>query len=310
MKYTDELKAFTEESLPTLDSVVLGALEFLGNADIPRLNVSAHTRPFVVGSVGGLNTAKILFEHTDAVIADEGSYRTARERIRAIDAVYIVSASGNKHAVHIAEDMKQSTVPVYLVTSTHDSPASKFIPDERVFVFPHIREPYTYNTSTYLGMLFGGAPESPHEILSFIETEVAKFIPVTLANYASFVLTVPPQFGLHRAMFVTKFDELFAPLVTGRAFTSEEIKHAKIVVPSPTQCFLNFDVPATPYAPISQQFQIPLPPNCSAAAMLAIGYYVIGRIQAAHPPYFKEHIRSYTERAQEVFGQSVPVIVE
>ena len=44
--------------------------------------------------------------------------------------------------------------------------------------------------------------------------------------------------------------------------------------------------------------------------MMAIGYYVVGRIQGAHPAYFKEHIAAYTIAASELFGESIEVIVE
>jgi hypothetical protein len=129
-------------------------------------------------------------------------------------------------------------------------------------------------------------------------------------SFDAFVLTIPPEFGPVRSMFETKFDELFAPRVTGRSFTSEEIKHAKIIVPSDTQYFVNFGVPSTPYAHDTCQLHIPLPVECGPAALIAIGYYIIGMIQRQHPPYFKENIRAYTEIASRVFRQPVPVIVE
>ncbi len=308
--YLKRLQTFTETDLPDLDEVVLGSLQFLDSASITHINVRAHRRPLVIGSVGGLNTARILFRNSDAVIADEGSYKDAYNQIPDIDSVYIVSASGSKHAVHIAADMKERDVPVYLITSTLDSPASAYIASERICVFPHIREPYTYNTSTYLGMLLGDSTESPGDIIRFIEEKVAPHLEGKFGGYDSFVCTVPPQFGLVRSMLETKFDEMFAPVVTGRAFTSEEIKHAKIVVPSDTQCFLNFGVPTTPYARNELQYSISLPKDCGYVGMLAIGYYVIGTIQKQKPPYFKDSIRAYTEHASEVFGQPVPVIVE
>lgn len=309
-KYLARISSFTENNLPNLDEVVLGALEFLSGAHIPHLDTRAHARPLVVGSVNALTTGRILFRDADAVFADEGTYHEAMSRVPGIDAVYVFSASGSKHAISIAREVKEKGLPVYLVTSTENAPASEFVDASHVHVFPHIREPYTYNTSTYLGMLLSRGDESPEDILSYIETTVAPLIPETLSQFDSFVLTVPPQFGTVRPMLLTKFDELLAPLVTGRAFTSEEIKHAKIVVPSSTQFFINFGVPSTAYADESVQLTIPLPESALPVAVLAITYYVIGRIQAQHPPYFKDGIRAYTARAQEVFGQSVPVIVE
>lgn len=309
-EYRTRLETFTEADLPDLDEVVMGALAFLALATIPRLDVHAHARPLVIGSVNALSTGRLLFREIDAVFADEGEYETVFARTRGIDGVYLISASGSKHAVDIAKRMSAHLVPVYLITSTENAPAAQFLEGERVFVFPHIREPYTYNTSTYLGMLLGAGAESPLDILTFIERDIAPLVPTTLRQYTSYVLTVPPEFGPVRAMFETKFDELFAPVVTGRSFTSEEIKHAKIVIPSPTQYFFNLGVENTLYAPFETQLHVPLPAGLGPIALLAVGYYLIGRIQREHPAYFKQNIRAYTEHAQAVFGQSVPLIVE
>lgn len=310
MNELERLQTFTEHDLPTLDEVVLGALQFLNKSNIPHLDTTAHTRPLIIGSVNALSTGRILFRDCDAVFADEGTYQDVLSRIPSIDAIYIFSASGSKHAVSIARELGVDGRPVYLVTSTENAPAAAYLDAGHVFVFPHIREPYTYNTSTYLGMLLSEGKESPEEIYTFITTHVAPVISHDLGRYDAFVLTVPPAWGLVRPMLTTKFDELFAPRVTGRAFTSEEIKHAKIVIESDTQYFFNVDVPMTPYANDGVQCRIPLPENPGPVALLAITYYVIGRIQAQHPPYFSDNIRTYTTRAQEVFGQPVPVIVE
>lgn len=308
--YTDYMRTFDETHLPDLDQIVLASLEYFSTTVIPKLNVHAYLRPLVIGSVGGLSTARILFENTDAVFADEGNYIEMEKRVSEIDAVYIVSASGGKHAIRIAEDMSKKNVPVFLLTNTQNSHASTFISPEFVHVFPHIREPYTYNTSTYLSILLSHSTESPLEILEHIESKVIPLLPQDFEKYESFILTVPPSYSGVRQLFETKFDELFAPVRTARSFTSEEIKHAKIVIPSTTQCVINFGVPTTPYAHIDRQIQIPLPENAGPIAMLAIGYYVIGVIQKQNEPYFKENIHVYTSTASKVFGQHVPVIVE
>lgn len=306
----DELRSFDVQSLPNLNIVVLGALEYLSGATIPSLNVREYTRPLVIGSVNALSTGRVLFESVDAVFAEEGNYHAAFLRVPQIDAVYIFSASGGKHAVHIAKDVAMRGLPTFLVTSTEHAPAAAYLDSSRVLVFPHIREPYTYNTSTYMGMMLGNSSESPAEIRTFIEDVVRPSIPKTLGTFTSFVLTVQPQFAPLRSMFMTKFDELFAPVVTGRAFTDEEIKHAKIIVSSPTQYFLNFGVAATGYANVAQQLEIPILPQCGPVAMLAIGYYVIGCIQEQHEPYFARGIGAYIDRASTIFNQSLSVIVE
>lgn len=308
--YLEKIMSSDAQNLPTLDEVVQASLEYFSDTEVPRIDVQKHIRPLVVGSVNALSTGRIIFAETDAVFADEGTFHSVLARSKGIDAVYIFSASGGKHAVIIAEQLKASTLPVYLITSNPSAPARVHIPDERVFVFPHIREPYSYNTSTYMGMLLGAFSENPREILSFIEDTVLPAIPDNFKTYDSFVLTLPPEYGAFRDMLRTKFDELFAPLCSGRVFTSEEIKHAKIVIPSDTQGFVHFGTPHTAYANDSQQCVIPIPDRYSPVAMLAISYFVVGHIQKQHPQYFKENIQKYVETASKVFGQPMSVIVE
>jgi hypothetical protein len=308
--YIDRLMTATEESLPTLDEVVLGTLSFLDTVSIPTIDIHAHKRPLVIGSVNALSTGRILFRESDAVFADEGTYTTIIDRMPSIDAVYIISASGSKHAIDSAQHIQKSGKPAYLITSNENAPARVYMDDAHVFVFPHIREPYTYNTSTYFSMLLSGGHESSRAILTHIEKVIQPLVHTNMLEGTSFVFTVPPQYGAVRSMFTTKFDELFAPRVTGRSFTHEEIKHAKIVFPSDTQYFFNLGVTDTEYAPSTQQINIPLPENHGPVAMLAIGYYIIGCIQRSHPPYFMEAIPEYLARAQEVFGQTMSIIVE
>jgi hypothetical protein len=50
------------------------------------------------------------------------------------------------------------------------------------------------------------------------------------SRYDAFYLMVPPALDSIREMFLTKFDELFGPLVSARVFTFEQTKHSKTVV--------------------------------------------------------------------------------
>jgi len=59
-----------------------------------------------------------------------------------------------------------------------------------------------------------------------------------------------------------------------------------------------------------ERLNIPLPPNPTYPAIMAVGYYVIGRIQAQKPPWFRESLESFAKRASEVFGQKIEPIVK
>lgn len=308
--YLTRIQSFTTNNLPDLDEVVLGALQFLATANIPKLPVTTHRRPLVIGSVNALRTGEIMFAHVDAVFADESSYQQKLHEVTDIDAVYIISASGGKHAVGIAQEVAKLALPVYLVTNASDAKAAQYIEKDHVYVYPRIREPYTYNTSTYMGMLLGPGEESAKDVLAFIEENVIHAIPATFGGCSSFLLLVPPQFAQLRGMFETKFDELFPPEIAGRAFTYEEAKHAKTVVPSLGQCFISFGHENVHFGTDVQRVTIPLPEGAGPVAMLAIGYFVIGHIQKQQPPFFKEHISEYVRLASHMFGYQIHEIVE
>lgn len=311
MQYLDTLSTFDLESLPNLDLVTLGALERFSTATLPKVDFASFQHPLVLGSGNALAVGRILFNEHDALFADESTYlerlRNAREGIRT---AVIISASGRKHSVAIAKELALRNITATLFTTNSDAPAMEHVDTKRVFVFPKNREPYTYNTSTYLGMLFAKTGEDPNALLAFIEKEVASALPDTLASYTSFYFIVPENLHLVRPLILTKFDELFGPMVAGRAFTYEQSKHAKTVVNADTECFVSFGKPNEIFGNKEARITIPLPEDVGYAGMMAIAYYVVGRIQAAHPPYFKKHIAAYVKNAVKYFGHELNAIVE
>lgn len=50
--------------------------------------------------------------------------------------------------------------------------------------------------------------------------------------------------------------------------------------------------------------------NANYGAIMAIGYYIIGKIQRANPPYFKNNIEQYMKKASKTFGHKLNPIVE
>jgi len=304
------LQAFREENLPDLDTVTLGALELFATTPAPLFDFSQFKRPLVVGSGNAQVTGRILFEGQDAVFADESTYKLKLENVRDIDGAVLISASGSKHAVGIAEELQKHSLATWLLTNNAHAPAKAFVKEEKTLVFLKNREPYTYNTSTYMGMILSRTKESAPQLHSFLVDTIAPLIPDRFSQYNAFFLLVPEEFDAISEMFVTKFDELFGPLVQKRVFTFEQAKHAKTVVPSDRELFVSFGKENQLFGRKEQRLHIPLPENAGYGAMMAAGYYVIGRIQNQLPPYFKEHIASYVEETSKLFNSSIPVIVE
>jgi hypothetical protein len=304
------LSTFTIDSIPDLDVAVLGALDLFAETQTPWPMVERFKRPLVVGSGNGAVAGRLLFSTIDAVFADESCYQETLHRTPYIDGAILVSASGDKSAVGIDEYLKQRGLPVILLTDNPHSPAGAILDPADVHVFAHNREPYTYNTSTYLGMLLSKDKEDPKAIHDHITQVIDPLIPKDLSKYDSFFFTVPTWGEAHREMFTTKFDELFGSRVTARAFTHEQTKHAKTVVPSDTEFFISLGDDGKDVGPASHRLVIPLPAGQGAGALMMIGYYVIGQIQKQNPPYFKQNIARYCEEISHVFGHTLTPIVE
>ncbi len=294
---------FDKSQIKDLDDIVISALELFSRQRPPSLEIPEFRRPLVVGSGNAIATGKILFHDRDAVFADESTLKETLNSHKDIDGAFLISASGGKHAPGIVKELRKRKLQTMLLTCNPDAPVGRLV--SKIYVFPKQAEPYTYNTSTYLGMVLAKTGEDPKKILEHIKRMK---IPQNLREYDAFFFTVPEQFDLVGEMLVTKFDELFGPMVSGRTFTLEQAKHAKTVIESDEELFVSFGEKNRLFG--AKRLDIPLPRNAGYGAMIAVGYYVIGKIQKQHPPYFRESIEAYCKRASKLFGQDIRPMVE
>ncbi|OGH90483.1 MAG: hypothetical protein A2479_04025 [Candidatus Magasanikbacteria bacterium RIFOXYC2_FULL_39_8] len=304
------LQTFGLDTLPNLDVVVLGALELFDKTGIPTLDLGDYKIPLVLGSGNAAVTGRILFDDKNAIFADESTYKRKLENIKGIDGAILLSASGSKHAIALSQDLLSHGIETRLLTNNQEAPAKKYINDDNFFVFPKNREPYTYNTSTYMGMILGKTKENPKNIKKFITDEVDPIIPKNLADYDAFYVLIPERFDAFREMLATKFDELFQPKVSGRVFTPEQSKHAKSVVKYDKELFISFGYDNTQFGLPKNRLNIPLPVDVDYGTLMAVSYYVMGNMQKQHEPYFKNGIEDYVKKAGEAFGITLGVIVE
>ncbi len=305
----DALETFDLTSIPTLDTCVLGALEVFEEKGVPTLPTLPKGKTLIVGSGNAAVTAHIFADYlSESVATDESEYRDLMKR-ETFANVIIISASGAKHAVGIAEYATKQGLTVFLLTHTENSPASAFLPAANVFVFPKNREPYTYNTSTYMGLILALTKESPTSIRTFITEILAPTLNDDLQAFDAYFFTVPTRFRHMLGMVRTKFDELFGSKVSCRAFTVEQAKHATTVVPSDTEFFLSVgEMPRTTQN--EKVHMISLPEGAQYGLVMATLYYFIGLVQRQNPQYFKENISQYCEKASSIFGQTVRPIVD
>lgn len=306
---------FDPKSLIDLDACVINALDLFADPStkFPRPDLGRFKRPLVVGSGNAIATGKIIFDSKDAVFADEGTFKSKLDDIDDIDGVVLFSASGGKHAPIIAKEVKPRGLSVVLFTANPSSMAKDHV--DETHVFPSRAEPYTYNTSTYMGMLMGSLVDDPQAEAKKIRAYIRETIDPTLARFGkklgdfpAFYLLVPEQFDLIRVMLATKFVELFARRVARDVFTWEQSKHATTVVETPGELFISFGRENDTFG--KERLNIPLPENCSYPAIMAIGYYVIGKIQVQKPDWFKQGIVPFAEKASKLFGQTIKPLVE
>ena len=296
------MKTFTLSTIPNLDVCVLAALDLFSQQEVPTTTVP-YRRPLVVGNAAA--TGRILFEKSDAVFADESTVDVKLQNIQAIDGVVLISASGGKHAPVIAQKAKKAGKKVTLLTNNENAPARPLA--DTTYVFPKNREPYTYNTSTYMGMILGQTPEDPKEIKEFIQKRIDPLEMPDLAAFDKFFFVVPEEFGGIIRLLNVKFIELFGRNVARDIETFEYMKHAVTVVPS-NELFVSFGRVYNDFG--NNHLTVPLPKQAGYAAMMAIGYYIIGKIQKAHPDWFKQNIENYCRQMSKVFSQTISPIVE
>lgn len=285
--------------MKTLDKVVLDALELHSSYKLPAMDFGKRKRRLVIASGNALPTGKILFQDEDAVFASEDQYEAVIKKVP-IDGAVVISASGEKHAPIILKRLMQLDIAPLLITCTEGSSAAKLLSREQVFVTRQNPEPITYNTSTYLGMILAKTKEDPKRIATFIKKFVDPDVP-DMSKFEAFYLMVGQNFSIICEMFVTKFDELFGPQVNGRCYTVNQTLHAKTVVGSERELFISFGYVNNVFGSENSRLNIPLNENAGYAAAIAIGYYVIGKIQTQFPPYFMECAEEYKELQPKLF---------
>lgn len=304
------LNNFDIGSLPDLDTVVFGALELLADADLPKIDLSSMKHPLVTGSGNAIATGQIIFGDSDTLFATESDFEEKLKSIQGIDEVVVMSASGGKHAPIIAKKARQYNKHVTLITNTKDSPAAQaLIGDLTEYVFPKNREPYTYNTSTYMSWLVGYTGEDTVKIRRFIEQVLCSMELPDFANFSKFYLITPPRFGGINRLLQVKFIELFGRNLARDIETSENVRHATTVAPS-DELFISFGDTNKNWGKPENRLDIPLPDNAGYVAMMAVGYWLVAQIQKAQPQYFKDNIDDYCRFISGIFNEDIKPIVE
>lgn len=285
------------EKIINLDQAVINALKFLSKEKLAKLNLKNFSFPLVVGSGNAYNTAQIIFSKQKAIIADESNFREIIIRYqdlirkKIIKEAVIISASGEKDSVWELELAKKNKLKTILLTCSANSSAAKIA--DQVFVYPKIAEPYTYNVSTYLGMILSFTKEKPENILNFLKKLK---LGQKISDFKSYSFIVPDEFLNICPMLDIKKSELFGPLVSIRSFSFGQARHAKFVIRDKNELVITVGSEKNKYFGLpNSRAQINLPSNYDFALIFSLTYYLVGKIQGSKPAYFKKHIKNYCQ---------------
>ncbi|MCR4306162.1 MAG: hypothetical protein NUV73_03705, partial [Candidatus Daviesbacteria bacterium] len=213
-----------------------------------------------------------------------------------------ISASGGKDSVWEIELAKKYSLHTTLLTTKSGSNAAK-IADE-VLVYQSIDEPYTYNTSTYMGMILSATGEDPAKIKDYINS---LSFPENFDNYKSYTFVVPDKYMNICPMIEIKKDELFGPNLSIRAFSQGHARHAKFVIRSKEELVITLGEKNEFFGDPGSRWDIDLPESMSFAGVMAATYYIVGKIQISKPAYFKENIENYVnDYGPKAYGSTQP----
>lgn len=294
--------------LISLDQNVLQALDFFIQNKPPAFDINNFSLPFVVGSGNAYNTGLILFSEKAGIFADESNFKKLVEAYKEaisnklITQAVVISASGGKDSIWEIELAKQYGLKTTLLTTKKDSGAAQVA--DQVLVYQSIDEPYTYNVSTYMGMILSATKEDPAKIKSFIES--LKF-PENFANYKAYSFVLPDKFLPICPMLDIKKSELFGPNLSMRAFSQGHARHAKFVIRSSDELVISLGEKNEFFGLPENRWDIVLPQDTNFAAVVAVTYYIVGKIQIAKPEYYKENIANYvSDYGPKAYGKVEP----
>lgn len=144
------------QKIETLDYYVRQTLENLPKWEYPKFEIKKSSRNVFVGSGNAANVGRVLAREFGGAGFSVVDYQSFFKNCDNNDRdVYIINASGGKDGVKMAEWLNKNGRRAKLITSNPEPPAGEFLRPEDVFAFPAIKEPPTYNVSTYAAMLYG-----------------------------------------------------------------------------------------------------------------------------------------------------------
>ncbi len=175
-----------------------------------------------------------------------------------------------------------------MLTTKGQSTAAKIA--DQIYVFKSIDEPYTYNVSTYMGMILAVTKENPQQILNTIHSLK---VPEEFVNYEAYSFVIPDQFMQICPMLDIKKSELFGPHLELRAFSQGHARHAKFVNRWDKELIISIGTENKYFGDPKSRWDLSLPAGFNYAGVMALTYYLVGKIQENKPQYYRQNIEKY-----------------
>ena len=163
--------------IQNLNNTVSESLVFFTKNYPDKLILKNINFPLVIGSGNAYNTGIILFAGQPALFANESNLKEIIKNYaelfkkKIIKDAIIISASGAKDSVWEIKTAKKLKLKTLLLTCEANSPAADIA--DKVITYRKLAEPYSYNVSTYLGMILSKSGEDPKKISYVVSTEEA-----------------------------------------------------------------------------------------------------------------------------------------
>jgi hypothetical protein len=188
-----------------------------------------------------------------------------------------------------------------LLTCEAGSSAAKIA--DRTLAYRKIAEPYTYNVSTYLGMILSATGEDPQAIKDAL---LALRLPSGYGSYEGYSFVLPDRFASICPMLDIKKSELFGARLSLRAFSQGHARHAKFVIPWDRELVISLGEENRCFGHPGHRWDIALP-AADFGLVLCLTYYLVGKIQAAKPAYFKDNVEAYcASYGPQAYGKDKP----
>ncbi|MGI5827108.1 MAG: hypothetical protein ACOX6C_01550 [Patescibacteria group bacterium] len=300
----------SKSTIKSLAAIVTEALDFFETTPPPYFDPNQFVFPLVVGSGNAYHTGKILFAEKTAIYANESDFDLSLKRYESLikngtlrEAV-VISASGEKDSIYQVEAAQTAGLKTTLLTCSAESGAAKIA--DQVKAYRKIAEPYTYNFSTYCGLILSAGGEKVTEIKKAL---AALEIPKNFGNYKAYSFILPNEFSGLVPMLDIKRHELFGPKLSLRAFTFSEARHAKFVIRDPKELVISFGANDF-FGDPGSRWKIDLPEAAGYALMMSLTYYLVGKIQESQPDYFRQNIERFCqEDGPRAYGSKKPFTV-